>query len=87
MYAQTRQKDAESERRGASSRVAQDTASIGASTYQVDALGQRIRKTNSQGDTVFHYDAKGRLIAETDPAGILKREVLYLGDIPLAVVQ
>ena len=35
---------------------------------RVNALGQRIRKTNSLGDTVFHYDSSGRLIAETDPA-------------------
>ena len=27
--------------------------------YQVNALGQRIRKTNSLGDTVFHYDTQG----------------------------
>jgi YD repeat-containing protein len=53
----------------------------------VNALGQRIRKTNSLGDTVFHYDLAGRLIAETDPAGVRKREVIYLGDIPVAVVQ
>ena len=35
-------------------------ASIGATSYKVNALGQRIRKTNSLGDTVFHYDTNGR---------------------------
>ena len=65
-----------------------DTANtIGATTYQLNALGQRIRKTNSLADTVFHYDARGRLIAETDAAGGFKREVIYLGDIPVGVVQ
>jgi YD repeat-containing protein len=68
-------------------RLVQATSVIGATSYQVNALGQRIRKTNSQGDTVFHYDTAGRLIAETTPAGALKREILYLGDIPVAVVQ
>jgi YD repeat-containing protein len=68
-------------------RMVQATSVIGATNYQVNALGQRIRKTNSQGDTVFHYDLGGRLIAETDPAGVRKREVMYLGDIPVAVVQ
>jgi YD repeat-containing protein len=53
----------------------------------VNALGQRIRKSNSQGDTIFHYDTQGRLIAETSPAGALKRELIYLGDIPVGVVQ
>jgi hypothetical protein len=36
---------------------------------------------------VFHYDTGGRLIAETDPGGALKRELIYLGDIPVGVVQ
>ena len=44
-------------------------AAIGATNYKVNALGQRIRKTNSLGDTVFHYDTQGKLIAETDPGG------------------
>ena len=65
----------------------QATSSLGATGYKVNALGQRIRKTNSLGDTVFHYDTNGRLIAETDAAGVRKREILYLGDIPVGVVQ
>jgi YD repeat-containing protein len=68
-------------------RMLQATSSLGATNYQVNALGQRIRKTNSLGDTVFHYDTRGRLIAETDPAGALKREYFYLGDIPVGVAQ
>jgi YD repeat-containing protein len=68
-------------------RMVQATSSLGATTYQVNALGQRIRKTNSLGDTVFHYDTRGRLIAETDAAGGVKRELIYLGDIPVGVVQ
>jgi len=68
-------------------RMVQATSSIGATSYQVNALGQRIRKTNSLGDTVFHYDTGGRLIAETGPSGTLKREFIYLGDIPVAVAQ
>jgi YD repeat-containing protein len=68
-------------------RMASATSALGTTTYQVNALGQRIRKANSQGDTVFHYDTQGRLIAETDPGGALKRELLYLGDIPVGVIQ
>jgi YD repeat-containing protein len=68
-------------------RMVQATSSIGATTYQVNALGQRIRKTNSLGDSVFHYDTGGRLIAESDPGGALKRELIYLGDIPVGVWQ
>jgi YD repeat-containing protein len=68
-------------------RMVQATSVIGTSTYQLNALGLRIRKSSSLGDTVFHYDSGGRLIAETSPAGTLKREVIYLGDIPVGVVQ
>lgn len=68
-------------------RMVQATSTMGATTYQVNALGQRIRKTNSQGDTIFTYDTWGKLIAESDPAGAVKRELIYLGDVPVGVVQ
>jgi len=68
-------------------RMVQATSSIGATNYQVNALGQRIRKSNSLGDTIFHYETRGKLIAETGPGGALKRELIYLGDIPVGVVQ
>jgi YD repeat-containing protein len=68
-------------------RMVQSLGALGTTTYQVNALGQRIRKQSAGEDRVFHYDAKGRLIAETDPGGALKREYIYLGDIPVAVVQ
>ena len=68
-------------------RMVQAVSTLGTTTYQVNALGQRVRKTNSAGDTVFHYDTRGRLIAETDPGGTLRRELIYLGDIPVGAVQ
>ena len=68
-------------------RMVRAVSSVGTTAYQVNALGQRVRKTNSLTDTVFHYDARGKLIAETDAAGLPKRELIYLGDIPVGVVQ
>jgi YD repeat-containing protein len=68
-------------------RMVQSTGALGTTTYQVNALGQRVRKTNSTEDRIFHYDTKGRLIAETDPGGAVKREYIYLNDLPLAVFQ
>ena len=61
------------------------TSATGTTDYQVNALGQRVRKTNSQGDTVYLYDANGRLISESSAVGVLKREYLYLGDILVGV--
>jgi YD repeat-containing protein len=68
-------------------RMTQATSSAGTTTYQVNALGQRIRKSTASTDTVFHYDSAGRLVAETAPDGSFKRDLIYLGDIPVAVVQ
>lgn len=55
--------------------------------YQVNALGQRIRKIHAQDDTVYHYDAQGHLIAETSRTGTVLREYIYLEDNPVAVIQ
>jgi YD repeat-containing protein len=68
-------------------RMVQSVGTAGATNYQVNALGQRIRKTNVSDDRVFLYDTRGRLIAETSPEGQVQREYLYLNDIPLAVIQ
>jgi YD repeat-containing protein len=68
-------------------RMVRSIGALGVTNYQVNALGQRFRKTNSSDDRVFLYDTWGHLIAETDPGGGLKREYLYLHDIPLAVIQ
>jgi len=69
-------------------RMVQATSVVGATNYQINALGQRVRKTNSSTDTVFHYDTRGKLIAESDPGGgIYKRELIYLGDTPVMVFQ
>ncbi|MBI3041815.1 MAG: RHS repeat protein [Betaproteobacteria bacterium] len=68
-------------------RLLQTVSVIGATSYQVNALGQRIRKSNALGDTVYHYDVQGRLIAESSAGGQMQKEYLYLGDIPLAVIQ
>jgi len=67
--------------------MVQSVGALGTTAYQVNALGQRVRKTGAADDRVFHYDTKGRLIAESDPDGKTRREYIWLGDIPLAVIQ
>jgi RHS repeat-associated protein len=68
-------------------RMVQAVSSLGTTTYQVNALGQRVRKTNTLGDRVFHYDIQGHLIAETTAAGATLKEYVWLGDMPLAVLD
>jgi YD repeat-containing protein len=68
-------------------RMVNATSPTGTAFYQVNALGQRVRKTTATDDRVFLYDLRGHLVAETSPAGAVKREYIYLNDIPLAVIQ
>jgi len=68
-------------------RMVQSVSTAGTTSYQVNALGQRIRKSNGSGDTVFTYDTWGKLIAESEPGGTAKREYIYLGDVPVMVWQ
>lgn len=57
-------------------------------SYQLNGLGQRVLKTPSSGPaTVYHYDQTGRLIAESSSDGNVQVEYVYLGDIPVAVLQ
>lgn len=55
-------------------------------SFEVDARGRRVRKTGAK-DRVFVYDAAGHLIAEVTPAGVTKREYVYLGELLVAVVE
>lgn len=68
-------------------RTNQAISVAGTSNYQVNSLGQRIRKMNAQEDVVYHYDSQGRLIGETSPSGTTLTEYIYLADIPVAVVR
>ncbi len=68
-------------------RMTQSVGSAGTTNYSINAVGQRVRKANASEDTVYHYDAQGRLIAESTAAGAVQKEYIYLGDIPVAIVQ
>ena len=83
-------KDANQFTYDAKGRLAQAMTSLGTTNYGVNALGQRVLKTRTGAqaiDTVYHYDLNGQLIAETNTQGITKQETIYLGNIPLAVIQ
>ena len=58
------------------------------SRFTVNALGQRVTKSPSNGlARVFHYDQAGHLIAESTPAGEVLREYVYLNDLPVALIS
>ena len=69
-------------------RLVQAVSSVGTTSYHVDAQGRRVRKANTNqiiGDTVYHYDTGGNLIAETLPSGATRREYFYLLDVPVGI--
>jgi len=68
-------------------RMTSSTGALGTTTYQIDPLGQRIRKTNSAEDSVYQYDMAGHLLSVLGTDGKPKSDTLWLGDIPIAVVQ
>lgn len=55
-------------------------------SYRYNAHGQRVRKQAGGKITHFHYDLQGQLLAETDQSGVLVREYVRLGDIPVAMM-
>jgi RHS repeat-associated protein len=67
-------------------RLVSSSTAGGAASFQVNALGQRVRKTSAVADTVYHYDLQGRLIGESSAAGVPIREYIWLGDQPVGVV-
>jgi len=74
-------------------RMKQATAAGATTLYTYNALGQRAIKSPS-GKNVpaaqkrhFHYDQDGKLLAESDGAGALIREYVWLEGLPLATVE
>jgi RHS repeat-associated protein len=68
-------------------RLSQSVGALGTTNYQINALGQRVRKTNPTDDRIFVYDTKGKLIEEASPTGQTLTEYVYLGDIPVSVLN
>ncbi len=60
---------------------------VPAASYAYNGKGQRVEKEAGGETTVFHYDRDGRLIAESDAAGQMQREYIYLEGRPLALVD
>lgn len=68
-------------------RMAQAVTAAGPTQYRLDAEGRRIAKSNATEDTRYVYDRVGHLIAETDATGGAQREYIWLGDLPVGVLQ
>ncbi|WP_407951188.1 RHS repeat domain-containing protein [Parachitinimonas caeni] len=54
-------------------------------TFGYDPLGQRVSKTSDGKTTRFAYDSEGHLIGEYDADGKARQEIVWLGDLPVAL--
>jgi len=69
-------------------RIATTNTTTGQTTsYGYDPLGQRISKTNAGNTTQYFYDEQGHLTGEYDASGQLIQEIIWLGDLPVAVLK
>lgn len=66
-------------------RMSETNSSSGITTYDHNALGQRVRKANGATETHFLFDLSGRLIAEADGSGVISVEYAYLDGEPLVM--
>jgi len=55
--------------------------------YTYNGMGQRAVKVANGVTTLYHYDLTGKLIAESDEAGNMNVEYLYVGKIRVAMVD
>jgi RHS repeat-associated protein len=55
-------------------------------TYALNALGQRVKKTTSGSSRYFVYEEAGHLVGEYDNAGDLIQETVWFGDTPVATL-
>jgi RHS repeat-associated protein/uncharacterized repeat protein (TIGR02543 family) len=63
------------------------TATGQTTTYGYDALGQRISKTHLGNTSQYFYDEQGHLTGEYDAAGRPIQEIIWLDDLPVAVLK
>ena len=64
--------------------VNENATALGNFTY--NANGQRVKKTTTDGTTIFHYDLAGNIIGESTPSGEFTATYIYLGSMRLAAV-
>lgn len=56
-------------------------------TYSINALGQRVKKTTGGVSRYFVHDDAGRLVGEYESNGDLIQETIWLGNIPVATIR
>ena len=69
-----------------SGRLSSVTNGTATTSYVFNALGQRVEKSGTA-VTLFVYDESGHLLGEYDGGGNLIEETVWMGNVPVAVLQ
>jgi hypothetical protein len=56
-------------------------------TYTIPSTSNRLQALSGTPEQSFTYDAKGRLVAESDATGSVQREYIWLHATPVAIVE
>lgn len=72
---------------GGNNRPTQAQAGAITTTFDINALGQRVRKAAGAAVTRFVHDEAGRLIGEYAGDGTLRAEYIWLDELPVAVIS
>jgi RHS repeat-associated protein len=68
-------------------RMVSATNASNVTSYSLNALGQRVKKTAGGSSIYFAYDEVGHLLGEYDNSGNLIQETVWLADTPVAVLK
>ena len=72
---------------GANNRPLRVTIAGVTTEFQINALGQRVRKSTGSAAVRFLYDERGKLIGEYDDTGNRITETVWFNDLPVAVMK
>jgi RHS repeat-associated protein len=71
----------------AANRMATSNDGSATTSYLINFMGQRTKKSNTTDSTSFVYDENDNVIAEYDSTGNLKDEYVYLDNRPVALIR
>ncbi len=68
-------------------RMATQVASSVTTTYLINELGLRVKKSNTGNTNYYAYDELGHVLGEYDSSGNPLKETAYIGDLPVGVLS
>jgi RHS repeat-associated protein len=67
--------------------MATQVVSTTTTTYLINDLGLRVKKSNTGNTNYYAYDEQGHVLGEYDSTGAALKETAYIGDLPVGVLS